>query len=517
MSASTSLRAVSGTEIEFKAGLTAADASFVGRMLGRQHGPALSQAQLRTLYHDTPDFALKAHGIALRVRREGGKSVQTVKDGRAVVGGFQQVREVDCSIRGLKPKIDAIPDRTLRNRIATLTDRKPLLLVFETRVRRGIWRIAEPHALVEVALDRGSILAGARTAPILEIEFELLGGTPAALFDLAARLLSGTSAWPSISSKAARGHALASGKSVEPAAQGSKPAPPERGTSSAEAFGAAFAALAPAIAQNLHLIHVSDDPEGPHQLRVSLRRLRALVKLHGRHLDRATARRINAEARSLGRIVSPLRDTDVLVADLVAHAPGLAAPLEEHRAAMRAETRVALRRAGATGMAIWLLRLAALGGWQPHGKQRRKRGLKPLENQAAPILDEAWDAIAEACDRLSALLPEDRHELRKRMKTFRYMLEQVPRGDGQKSFLSALKRLQDDLGELNDLATLEGWSPDLDTPGALQAFAALKAKRLSGSRHRQDLLMGRAFRHWQELKSRPHPWNQTRNQTRNQA
>lgn len=495
---------MSGLEIELKAGLSPAEARKLQRCLISRHGPALPVQMLRTLYFDMADERFAKAGFALRIRREAGRSVQTVKAGRRLLGGFQQVQEIDTLVKGLTPRIAAVPDCVVRERLLRLAAGEVPALRFETRVRRTRWQVRAPGGLVEVALDRGHIVAGAARHPILELELELLGGSPAALFSLAGDLLGGGAAWLSIPNKAVRGAALAREQMVVPGIGNSKPKAPALLTPASVAFATGLQRLAPAIATNLHMLLTNDTPEGPHQLRVALRRLRTLLKLHRRGLKRGLARELSAEARRLGQIVSPLRDADVLVPALLdaagVHREGtLRGPLLELVHRQRAATRQALCAAEATGFALKLMEFAVLGGWQRHGKGAS------IEDRAWPVLNGLWREIFPRGDALAWLPKEERHELRKLLKKLRYTLELIPK-DRNKEFTSTLKRLQEDLGNLNDIAVLEHWNPMLEPAETLDLFREVQAGFAARSQHRVDVAMGRACRHWLTLRDCDLPW-----------
>jgi inorganic triphosphatase YgiF len=485
-------------EIELKAGLAKPDLARLARRLARRH--RLEVHSLHARYFDTEDATLARAGLALRIRSEDGRRIQTLKVARATEGGFHHVREVEAPATGPRPDLDLLPDPDIREFLAPL-DLRPC---FETRVRRRTAALAVPGGRVEVALDRGSIRARVAQEPISEVEFELLEGSPEAVFDCAASLLSSLPARLDLPSKAARGSALA-GSAASPSRPPSRPAPAPPTIAAGEAFDQLLATLARSVAVHLHMLHTSDDPEGPHQLRVALRRLRVALRFFRPILDAHLARDLAEAARDIGRLVSPLRDADVLVADhLLPHAdPPLAASLARLRNDTRADTRQRLLAAGATAFAIRLLKHASLGGWQRAGARARLQA--PLLAILAPGFDRLWSHVRHRGNRLASLDPEDRHELRKDLKKLRYASELLKTGPRQKLFTAALKKLQEDLGALNDLAVLQAFAPRLATPSDEAALEALKHRLLASSRSRADLLMGRACRHWQALAASD-PW-----------
>lgn len=492
-----------GLEIELKAGLSEADAGRVEGLLDAERGQGGPPEELRARYYDSRDGRLACERIALRVRSEGNALVQTVKSGRRMVGGFHQASEMEAVVSGWEPDLPAIPHE-LREAIESALKGAKLEVRFETLVFRRRWVVRHEHGVVEVALDRGEIRAGANAEPVLELEFELLEGSPEAVFELAAELLGNAPALLALPSKAARGQALAEGKAWAPEVAGGKPVAAAQGEDGEESWGRALATLATAIGTNLYLMLNSEDPEGPHQLRVALRRLRAALRLHRPLLHKELARALSDQARDIGRIVAPLRDCDVLTESLESP-QALAAALVEHRRALRAEVIGELRDARATAFAVRLLGLAAIGGWKRPGRAKSPSVEKLFDRAFSRI----WSDAKALGDRLSTLEDAERHELRKKLKKIRYLVEFITKTDGLKEFSSRLKKLQEELGFLNDISVLAGWNPPI--PESLGAeFKDAKALQERAMLQRSDLALGRACRHWRELRKQvqhlaPHP------------
>ncbi len=491
-----------GLEIELKAGVRPADLARLASALAGRTGSRPRPDRLVTRYFDSPDGRLAASGIALRLRESRGRRHLSVKAGRQSLGGFQQAQETEVAQRGRVPELERLP-AALRTAIAGRLAGASLEARFETRIRREIYEIAEPDGIVEVALDRGSIRAGSATEPVAEVEFELVGGSPEALFRLARALLAPVPARLGLPNKAERGAALARGEPLPALGlAASRPAGPALDRAGLERQ---LATLALAVAANLHATLVAVDPEGPHQLRVALRRLRAFLALHRPLLDQDLARRLAREARDLGRCVAPLRDADVLRAGPLA--AGASTALGEALARWHEGTRRRARRAllarGATGLAVELLGHAALGSLL---RSALPEALWPA--RLARRIDRHWRRVEALGNRLAALDPEARHELRKALKKLRYMLELL--AVERTPFLEGLKRLQEALGELNDLAMLRALEPPVAEPALAAEFQALVRAALAGGRSRADQLMGRACRHWQALSRRPRPWESPR-------
>jgi inorganic triphosphatase YgiF len=167
---------------------------------------------LQALYVDTADRRLAAAGMALRLRREGPRWVQTLK-GRG--DGLMARLEHEVPLQGAGRAVPALKaerhagtavgDRLL----ALLADGTPLVAVYTTDIRRTHRVLRVGAARVELAHDCGHIAAGGRTLPVEELEFELLAGTPAELTQVADRWVQRFGLWWDVRTKSERGHRLA--------------------------------------------------------------------------------------------------------------------------------------------------------------------------------------------------------------------------------------------------------------------------------------------------------------------
>jgi len=275
-----------GAEIEIKLALPAGDPAALLRQL--QAVPALARhrpvrRQMHNLYYDTPDQALRARRAALRIRRvDGGGApqwLQTLKTADAGLSALSRRGEWEVPVPG--PALqraalrDAPPWREL-DPDGTLFD--ALVPCFSTDFERTCWTVRQRGGvLIEVALDLGQAVAGGRSAPLCELELELLAGPPAALFRLAQQIARRVAVLPLSASKAERGFALALGLPDAPR-RARPPVFPRR---------VRLQALAPLLlaemfdqfTANLHALLAADHPELVHQARVGWRRFRSALRL----------------------------------------------------------------------------------------------------------------------------------------------------------------------------------------------------------------------------------------------
>ncbi|MEL6198219.1 MAG: CYTH domain-containing protein, partial [Pseudomonadota bacterium] len=129
--------------------------------------------KLRTIYLDTAGAGLAKAGHALRLRLEARRWTQTVKTAREMEAGLSKTDEINTPASGGRIDLAALP-AAVRAEIERAADGLPLAPVYETVVTRTTWQLRHAGATVEVALDRGEIVAGERRATLDELELELI-------------------------------------------------------------------------------------------------------------------------------------------------------------------------------------------------------------------------------------------------------------------------------------------------------------------------------------------------------
>jgi triphosphatase len=149
--------------------------------------------------------------------------------------------------------------------------------LFATKIRRHAQRLVFNGAEIEIAFDEGTVEAGERRQPLTEIELEVKEGDSGALYDVGMHLLDLAPLQIGTLSKADRGYALAFdavpmvGK-AERSAIGAK-------HSADDVIAIVMSAGQRHLLANQAIIEHGRDPEGVHQTRVALRRLRTACSL----------------------------------------------------------------------------------------------------------------------------------------------------------------------------------------------------------------------------------------------
>lgn len=223
-----------------------------------------------------------------------------------------------------------------------------------------------------------------------------------------------------------------------------------------------------ALLENQAIARQGTDPEGVHQMRVAVRRMRAALKASGE----PGLEPVQAELRWLGGILGPIRDLDVLLDHLRAQAADL--PVDERAAAERLlhglveERRRARRRMldtfrGARYTAL-LRTLAALvtsdvtdedtGDTDDRSDDRRATG----EPALLDVIVGPHRKLAKAARALGDdPSDDDLHALRIRGKRLRYAAELAEPAGGKpvRRLIKATKEFQDVLGDHQDTVVAE--------------------------------------------------------------
>ena len=422
------------------------------------HTATARTTRLQAVYFDTPDRRLAGAGLALRLRKEGASWVQTLK-GRG--DGIAQRLEDEVPLpavpsRAAHPALDPLRHAGTAAGEAlgqALAGAEPLTAIFRTDIQRVHRHVRMGGALIEIAHDRGEIVAGARHLAVDEVEFELLSGPAAALPALAARWAARFGLWWDVRTKSEMGLRLALGLRRVPAV----PAVPlllARAAAPAAAWRAMLqAALAQALPNAAELAGGSGEPEHLHQLRVALRRLRSVLRVYALWGgDAPAARALEADWRAPFAELGAARDSDVLAATLRDALIGADTPAFAWPAPPAVASPADIAR-GAAFTALLLRTLALISAELPAAAIAQ-----PLAGAARDRLQALWRRVRRAAAAFGTATLEDRHRLRKLLKRLRYALEPVasllkPRAGDR--FRQALGRALDALGELNDLHVAE--------------------------------------------------------------
>ena len=448
--------------------------------------------RLENVYYDTADQRLRARGLAFRVRRQGRRFVQTLKSGDTA--GLVAYRgEWQTPLGSADPDLELLPAAASQV-LDELVTPGELRSLFTTRVRRQTRRLAGgangSSSLIEAALDLGAIEADGRSQPIAEIELELIDGPPRALYDLALELDALTPLQVETRSKSVRGYTLATGE--PPAWQKAEPVELAPKATVDAAIGRILRACVQHWCANEAAALDGRDPEGVHQLRVALRRLRSAVSVFG-HLIRPERRSwLASEAKQILGSLGPARDWDVFATEslppVLATRPddrsllALRATAEAARTRGYAAARAAIGAPSYTRFLLQLGRWIEAGGWREDATPKGAAWLdRPIVAFADRLLARRHRKALKLGRKFEDLTPPERHRLRIALKKLRYATEffdSLHAGKRARPYLAALKELQDALGHLNDVAVAERLLHGLSEPTGEQRATLGRASGL---------------------------------------
>jgi len=383
-------------------------------------GRPLEPRVFTSVYYDVPGGSLADGGITLRRRIENGHGVWQLKlpadDSRLEVeaeGGPGQ------------------PPQELLTLLQAHLRRGPLERVAELRTHRSGELVARNGTTAEVTADEVRVMDSHEVRDFVEVEIELRDGDPEELDEIANDL---------VSAGAEPGDGL-------PKLFRALGRPSPYGASSRffEELRGRLRAQLREIERHDPGTRLGRDPESLHDMRVGVRRLRALLRA-GKELIATDTDPLDERLQELGQVLGEVRDLDVLLARLDEEAAklggedgrraeSLLASLRTERSCCRSRLLAALR----SDEYLVLLDDTA-------------RTIEELEpSGSAATLDELADEAAARLRRAVRKLPGEPtndalHAVRKKGKRARYAAELA----GQDKLVKRAKKLQDVLGEHQD-------------------------------------------------------------------
>ena len=466
----------------------------------------------RRTWLDTFDWRLDRAGLALAYEntRPGSRLLLTAKTGQ------DSTSQAEQPAAGWQPKrpalVEDLPAGPVRDRIAKLAAPRALLPVVTTSTTVSVNRLINPdgktvarlitevstvtHAGVTVSLPARLTIAEVRGYPAqARRAAHLLASTPG--------IVPATKTLLEEALSALRRHPADYTNSVDAEITAQMPAP--------VAVATLLLRLLDTLEQNVDGVIKDIDTEFLHDLRVSTRRTRSAIKLLGDVLPAGLAEQYGPEFKWLGDLTTPTRDLDVHLLGFPAMTEHLLAAspedLEPFRAFL-ARRRTREFKALATAMRAprfrtltehWRKALVEVRDAATPGKRRTAHRPTAAELATSRTARVFRKVTAQGGAITTDSPPESLHDLRKRCKELRYLLEFfAPLYDpiAYKKVIGDLKQLQDCLGEFQDSevqreeirALADAMLADHAAPAAtLLAMGEIAAKlALSQARARAD-------------------------------
>ncbi|WP_308388723.1 CHAD domain-containing protein [Acidithiobacillus sp. AMEEHan] len=456
---------------------------------------AIAPKEMHAIYYDSADGALRAAGIAYRVRKEGRDWVATVKLAGSVDGGLHQRPEWNQPVRSKKPDLGVFAvDEALMTVLAPHLHRA-LVPVMETVFQRREHEVRHQDARILLAADWGEIRAAGQQRPIHEIELELVDGELADLLQLASTLCASLPLCPDDASKLARGSALL-GKEI-PVARSK--APTIRGRDNAgDALGRLLLYSAQSILGGLAWLQL-DECDALHQLRKEVRALRALLRFSKGADPEDRLRGVRNGLAVWFHEQSLQRDLDALAEHWQSIAPRFSLPATPLREALH-DARKTTRDPRVDSRARLAAELLALWSQVLRNPPQNKQSLRSYVEERLQRMDE----------HLLFVEPEQTaqfHRLRIALKnlrdTLRHVSELWPNKD-TKAFGRQLHALLDAAGIIRDAQVAHQDLPQLfhaeSRHSALGFSAGILLGYLEARRERESKRFGK---HWERFRQAP--------------
>lgn len=442
----------------------------------------VSHKEVIDIYLDTPDHRLLRTGYQLRARIADGvwRATFKTRDVASDIGIYRRLEiEEPLTENALPARVGNLPEAIVDALAGVATKQQALVVICVLEQTRWIREVTsttrrrgrtEATPLALLSLDEIRIrqhAEGAILARTCEIEIELAPGVDVAeLQVLADRFMGAFDLEPSEESKLERALAILSRHPI-----GS----PEswQGLHPEMHMGEACRIIWREQFMNLLLneagVRYSDDPEYVHAARVAIRRARAATRIYQGYFKQKAIQRYMKQLRTTARLLGAVRDMDVAIAKLERYQQKTGRKNREELQATLNEWRS--RRSGAfQSLLDWLnsekyakfvadfLEFCRTPGagiidMQPQpGEEVTPFQVRHVAPAMLVVNFERVRSYEVWFEQTEVVPVETLHRLRIECKYLRYNLEFMARLLGPESaeVIGLLRKLQDDLGDLND-------------------------------------------------------------------
>jgi inorganic triphosphatase YgiF len=470
---------------------------------------------LYNTYFDTVNHTLLQQGIGLRIRRMGEQRIQTIKSAGAGLGGLHQRQEWETLVSGDNPEYGQFPPEALPTWCHDENNLQQIVPLFVTDFTRTTWHlILEEGSEIEIALDQGEVKTPAACLPLCEVELELKNGSPTKLYQVALKLQKALPLRIENKSKAALGYALHQPQPPQFHKAGTLNLTPEMNAE--QAFIAIIWHCIGHWQANEEIVLHSDTPEGIHQMRVALRRLRSCFNLYQSLISKESYTKLHHQLKWLTTALGTARDWDIFtqhLAEIQQHdADDSLSDLSKTIAELRRNAYVNVRHI--LGSSEYSRLLLTLGKWLTQRRWRKNMEMRALQSLEQPvdyfanqILPARYQKLCRQGKQLSRLTAEQRHSLRISVKKMAYatrFFSHLYPPATTLAFTKILSQLQDQLGTLNDARTVTNLFNQIH-PTTASTRQLLKKH----FKQHKDENLNQLAKIWQNFLEQPPFWNLT--------
>ncbi|MGB0748282.1 MAG: CHAD domain-containing protein [Magnetospiraceae bacterium] len=466
---------------------------------------------IETRYFDTATADLQRNSYALAVRKNARRFEQIViplgekaedifrRRGTAfptaeMTPGIAALFPVD----GIGPLLANLPDATMHP-------------VFRTEIRRAERTLNLPDGCVALLQsDSGKLIAEGGEAEICDVELKLVSGPTAPFFAFAKEIVTALPLSLEHLTKAERGYALVTGETTVWRKAGKVPLVPDHTVE--EALAVTLKHCLSHMLDNQACARADAHPEGVHQMRVAIRRMRSALTIHKPLMPPEQLQSLATRLKALINAMGPARDWDVFTGEIAvppvdwcgedADMAELMAAGEARRVAAYAALNAFMDSSAYPLLLLDLLDWIESRLWRDQPvSESAARLFMPAKEFAGPVLSKRHKSARKKGKHIEHLTIPERHELRIAIKKNRYACEFFAALFPEKtvkSYLSTLSGLQDYLGLLNDVAVADELVRDLadSATGARKVALARAGGFVSGwysqaaMAHDKDLFEG---------------------------
>ena len=450
--------------------------------LSERHFARRPTLTIRDTYYDTSDWMVFRAGFALRVR-------EMRRADEAGAG------EIEVTLKSLQPGHDGLTRRTeisetvdsanledvmarsegIGLRIREFVGTRALHPLFQASTRRERQQLLEADTdlpLAEVDLDETSIDTPGGSRELRRVEVECINAVPEAVSAFVDQLRAAAQLEPVEMSKFRAGLAAA-GLDPPPGEDPAKQVDESALTPSmpfADAQRVVLARYFGIVLAKESAVRAGS-PEATHEMRVAARHLEVLLRMF-RGYGPTWAVGTRARVRQLIRHLGAVRDCDVQLAFLDGATAGLGS--DDREAVQPIRERLASRQAQAHSRLLQVFDSPAhrhwVQEWERHLREGTSGSARAQRATTGEVARELVRDTARALRRRARRIDEDSpaddyHEVRIRAKRLRYTLDAFSSlyGEAAQSYVQALGRLQNVLGDFHDSRVREQRFKDLVT------------------------------------------------------